>query len=158
MGLGNQKRSPQSASCFGTGRVAKSGKILILDLKTTCMKKNKRMAVPRPVPSVIPALKRLILTQPLEVQTRNSLLSQLTARAVLPESLGHLEQNTTPEPSPSWGATGRGGRQPRSWTSEGGGDCRKPGAEVRGGQSCPRRHRSQGAMNVFAAPEEATPL
>lgn len=60
--MGNQKRSPQSASCFGTGRVAKSGKILILDLKTTCMKKKKRMAVPRPVPSVIPALKLLILT------------------------------------------------------------------------------------------------
>lgn len=53
-------------------------------------------------------------SQPLEVQTRNSLLSQLTAHAVLPESLGHLEQNTTPEPLPSWGGrrTGAVSRAP----------------------------------------------
>lgn len=49
-------------------------------------------------------------------------------------------ENIMPEPLASWRGHGMGGRQPCSWTSEGGGCCRNPGAVARGSQSCPGRH------------------
>lgn len=63
---------------------SKSGTTL-LDLKTTCMKENKRMAVSNLMPSIIPVLKLLILSQKTWRfrHSRNSLFSQLTAHAVI---------------------------------------------------------------------------
>ena len=92
-----------------------SGKTLLLDLKTTCMKENTRMAVSILVPSIIPVLKLLILSQ----QTwrfrhsRNSLFSQLTAHAVSPEPpWWHQQHNTRALPSRE--ALGRAAVSPAS--------------------------------------------
>lgn len=61
---------------------SKSGRILVLDLKT-CVKEKKRMAVPSLVPSIIPVLKLVILSQkPWRFEQWNSLFSQLTTHRI----------------------------------------------------------------------------
>lgn len=94
VGLGDHNRSPQSASCFWTGRVAKSSKILILDLKTTCMKENRRMAVPSLVPAIIPVLKLLILTpNPWRFKHGIHFSANWQLLRYLPNPWQHLQQN-----------------------------------------------------------------
>lgn len=140
---------PQYAYCVNR-QSSKTGRILILDLKT-CVKENKRMAVPGLVPSTIPVLELLILSQTLEVQTHWDFTFQSTAHAAFPDSLV-ATADTMSEPLPYWEGLRPGDSQPYFWSSCGEGCCPHPPAGACGGRSCPVEDSAQGSVQFLAKP------
>lgn len=97
---------------------SKSGRILILDLKT-CVKEKKRMAVPSLVPSIVPVLKLLILSQKSwRFKQWNSLFSQLTTHSYFLTPWWHQQRTQCQSPCPTGEALGQAAVTPTSVLQE----------------------------------------